>query len=133
MSYSNPEGEPPYEQQPPPGYYPPPGPGYGYRPPHLPPPDHPRATTSLVLGIVAVAGGFICYLPILVSPFAWSISHRTIREIDASQGQVGGRGMATAGRVLGIIGTVLLALVLVVVAIVLVAVVLTDNRSGTNT
>ncbi len=35
---------------------------------------------------------------------------KTLDEIDASQGQVGGRGAAQAGYVLGIVGTVLLGL-----------------------
>jgi hypothetical protein len=67
-------------------------------------PDHPRATTSLVLGILGVV---LCQV---VAPFAWAIGKKTLTEIDASQGRVGGRGAAQAGYVLGIVGTALLAL-----------------------
>lgn len=88
------------QQQPPyPQYY-----------PHAPiqyAPDHPKATTSLVLGILGVV---LCQV---VAPFAWVIGKRTLDEIDASQGRVGGRGAAQAGYILGIIGTVLLGLGLI--------------------
>jgi len=68
-------------------------------------PDHPQATTALVLGIVGmvVCGG-------LLSPFAWWIGKKAVNEIDASQGRLGGRGAAQAGYILGIIGTCILAL-----------------------
>ena len=98
--------------QPPPGYGPPP-PGYGPPPPGYGPPppgygygapDHPKATTSLVLGILGVV---LCQV---ISPFAWVTGKRTLNEIDASQGQWGGRGQAQAGYILGIVGTVLLGL-----------------------
>jgi len=93
-------------QQPP---YPPPGyPAHGqvqYAP------DHPKATTSLVLGILGVV---LCQV---IAPFAWSMGKRTLNEIDASQGRLGGRGAAQAGYVLGIVGTVLLGLSLVFILI----------------
>lgn len=98
-------------QQPPQPPYPP-HPG-GYPPPYPQAPiqyapDHPRATTSLVLGILGVV---LCQV---LGPFAWVVGKRTLDEIDASQGQVGGRGAAQAGYVLGIVGTVMLGLALVV-------------------
>jgi hypothetical protein len=109
-------GQPPYGQpeQGAPGYWEqqaaqqdqPPPPGYGYGPPgplHYAP-EHPKATTALVLGILGVV---VCQV---LGPFAWSIGKRTVNEIDASGGQYGGRGSAQAGYILGIVGTVLLAL-----------------------
>jgi uncharacterized membrane protein YphA (DoxX/SURF4 family) len=116
---------PPYPgQQPPqPGWGPPQPPAYGHGNPQpypAPVPDHPRSTLAMVLGIVAVAGGFTCYLPLLASPFAWVIGARAVREIDASGGRLGGRGQATAGKVLGIVGTVFLALALVAVIVLVV-------------
>lgn len=74
-------------------------------------PEHPRATTSLVLGILGVV---LCQI---LAPFAWSIGKKTLDEIDASQGRLGGRGAAQAGYVLGIVGTVLLALGVVAIVI----------------
>ena len=105
------QGQPPYPQEPyqqpwqQPGY---PQPGYpqpGYSTQY--PPDHPKATTSLVLGILGVV---LCQV---VAPFAWVMGKRTLDEIDASQGTVGGRGAAQAGYILGIVGTVLLGLGLI--------------------
>jgi hypothetical protein len=76
---------------------------FGYQPAAYAP-DHPKATTALVLGIL---GMVVCGL---IAPFAWRIGKRTVDEIDASHGQLGGRGTAQAGYVLGIIGTALLLL-----------------------
>lgn len=90
---------------PPPGAYPPPG----YNP-YLTPPKHPQATTSMVLGIVSVAAGLMCWLPLLISPVAWIMGAKAVRDIDASRGAQSGRSEAVAGKVLGIIGTVLLIL-----------------------
>jgi hypothetical protein len=45
-----------------------------------------------------------------MAPFAWYLGVKAEREIDASAGTLSGRGEATAGKVLGIVGTVLLAL-----------------------
>jgi hypothetical protein len=70
-----------------------------------------------VLGILGI---LICGI---VAPFAWVVGRRTVREIDASDGRLGGRGSAQAGYVLGVIGTVLLgiglllALLLIVLAV----------------
>jgi hypothetical protein len=86
---------------------PPPPPGGGYGQPgggYGPPQNHPKATTSLVLGIL----GVICCS--FVAPFAWSIGKKTVNEIDASGGRYEGRGQAQAGYILGIVGTVLLVL-----------------------
>jgi hypothetical protein len=100
------QGPPPYGQQPsaqsPYGQQP----GYPVRYA----PDHPKATTALVLGILGVV---VCGV---IAPFAWRIGKRTVDEIDASHGQLGGRGSAQAGYVLGIIGTVLLGLGLLILA-----------------
>jgi Domain of unknown function (DUF4190) len=92
-------GQPPYGQ--PPGF-----------PPVAYAPQHPRATTALVLGILGLV---LCSL---AAPFAWRIGKQAVNEIDDSRGQLGGRGSAQAGYVLGVIGTVLLGLyVLAIVAI----------------
>jgi hypothetical protein len=88
------------------------------------PADHPKATTALVLGIVGVAAGVMCYLPFLLCPFAWAIGRKTVREIDASGGHLGGRGAATAGYILGIVGTVLLAVALLALLVYLAFVVI---------
>jgi hypothetical protein len=95
--------------------YPAPTPGGGFPPPpgmqgYPPVRKHNDATTAMVLGIVSLAGAFMCVLPVLIAPFAWYLGAKATREIEASNGAIGGRGEASAGKVLGIIGTVLLAL-----------------------
>jgi uncharacterized membrane protein YjgN (DUF898 family) len=70
--------------------------------PYSLPPNHPQATTALVLGILGLV---VCGV---IAPFAWSIGRDAVQEIDASGGQWGGRSEANAGRLLGMIGTILL-------------------------
>lgn len=97
------------------GFAPPPG-----MHPYAMPRKHNDATTSMVLGIVSVSGAFICGLPVVMSPFAWYLGAKAEREIDASGGSLDGRGEATAGKVLGIIGTVLLLLGVAAIAVLIV-------------
>jgi hypothetical protein len=135
MSETPPPGEPsPHDHQPNWGSaYPPPQQPHGAPFPqggHYPypaPPKHTDATTSMVLGIVAVAGMFVCGIPVLIAPFAWYLGAKAVREIDASAGTLSGRGEATAGKILGIVGTVLLALA---VALIVLLVVLTVTQPG---
>jgi hypothetical protein len=77
-------------------------------------PKEPQATTAMVLGIVAVAGGMMCYLPILVSPVALFFGRKSLNAIK-QQPHLGGRGEAMAGFVLGSIGTCLIALMLLII------------------
>jgi uncharacterized membrane protein YjgN (DUF898 family) len=90
-------------QQPPPGFGPPAYGGYG------PPPNHPQATTVLVLGILGIV---VCGI---IAPFAWVMGNRVVHEIDASGGRFGGRTEANVGRILGVIGSVLLIVGVVLV------------------
>jgi uncharacterized membrane protein YjgN (DUF898 family) len=101
-------------QQPPPGQ-----PPFGNYPPHqyggAPPygfgaPEHPQATTVLILGILGLV---LCQV---ISPFAWVMGNRVVAEIDASNGQLGGRSQASAGRICGIVGTFLIGLSLLILA-----------------
>jgi len=107
---------------PPPGWTPQPGmpafPVYAVR-------DLPKATTAMVLGIIAIAGAFTCLLPVLIAPVAWVLGAQARREIRSAPQQWGGEGKATAGMVLGIIGTVLLVLGVVAIVI-LIAVAVND-------
>lgn len=75
-----------------------------------------NATTALVLGIL----GFVCCQ--LAAPFAWKIGHDEVRTIDAGHGNPADRGFAMAGKILGILGTILLTLVVLylVVAVVII-------------
>jgi di/tricarboxylate transporter len=91
-------------------------------------PDHPKATTALVLGIVSVAGLFACVLPVVLSPFAWVVGAQARKQIRSAPQQWGGEAKATAGMVLGIVGTVLLALGVLAIAL-LVAIALSGSGS----
>jgi hypothetical protein len=112
-AYPSPQqpGYPPQQ----PGYPPPPG----YQP-YPVAPKHGDATTAMVLGIVSLGGAFICGLPILIAPFAWYMGAKAERDIDASRGTLSGRGEASAGKILGIIGTVLLVLAIVAIVVLIV-------------
>jgi hypothetical protein len=86
--------------------------------PHVPPGGPPRgqqtnglAVASLVLGLVSVILGFGCSVLFgLAGPAALILGKQAQRRADTSGGQVGGRGMATVGYTLGIIGTIILVL-----------------------
>ena len=107
MTQTPPPGQPPY------GNYPPNQ--YGMSPPGFAP-EHPQATLVLILGIVGIV---VCGV---VAPFAWVMGSRVVKEIDASNGQLGGRSQANAGRICGIVGTVLFGLgLLFAVVIVIIA------------
>jgi hypothetical protein len=78
------------------------GPGHDFRV------EHPQASTALGLGIAGLLGGVLLVLPLAASPLAWRLGRRAVREIDASDGRLAGRGKARAGAVLGAVGSVVL-------------------------
>ena len=107
-AYQQPGG---YQQ---PGAYPPPGgyqqPGYGYQQPaygYQGAVDHPQGTTILVLGILSI---LCCGL---LGPVAWIMGNKAIAEIDARPGAYSNRGSVQAGRIIGIIATVILIITVV--------------------
>lgn len=108
------QAPPPGYGQVPPGYGQPPQPGFGHVPPGYGQPPAPyvpsstKAVFSLVLGIVSI---LFCYLGALLGPAAIILSVLAGREIDERPGALAGKGMATAGLVTGIIGTVIWGLV----------------------
>ena len=69
--------------------------------------DHPQATLILVLGIIGLV---TCQI---LGPFAWVMGNRALAEIDASNGAIGGRSTVNAGRICGIVASVLLILTVV--------------------
>lgn len=136
---SNPYGGATFDQKPPvppapaAGYGTPPPPSYGGQPGYgqapygaqpaysgaVGAPDS-GATTAMVLGIIGLAGGFFCGLPIVLSPFALFVGLAAKKRIDASAGALTGRGNAQAGFILGIIGTVLLVLSILAIVVVII-------------
>lgn len=83
--------------EPPPPQYGAPQPPYG-----APVPNHPRATLTLVLGIVSIlCCGLFTGIPAII------LGRSAMTEIDANPGRWQGRGTLKAGFICGIIGTVL--------------------------
>jgi ABC-type phosphate transport system permease subunit len=68
-----------------------------------------QATTALVLGILSVV---VCQI---LGPIAWVIGHKELEAIDGGRRPPVNRGMAQAGKILGIVGTALLGLVVLAV------------------
>jgi hypothetical protein len=67
--------------------------------------DHSQGTVALVLGVIGLCTGLL-----IVSPIAWWMGRQAVDEIDATPGVYNNRGMAQAGYITGLIGTILLAL-----------------------
>lgn len=66
------------------------------------PREHPEGTTVLVLGILGLV---LCGI---LAPFAWVRGSKAVKEIDAAPpGSYTNRGSAQAGKVMGIVGTVI--------------------------
>jgi hypothetical protein len=143
----NPQSAYPAGDQPAPPPPPPPPNPYGGQQPYPPAPghpgmpqfpmyvlpDHPKATTALIVGIVGVAGTFLCGLPVLVSPVAWVLGAKARREIRNAPQQWGGEGKATAGMVLGIIGTALLVLAILFIVLIIVVAINDPNAFDSDT
>jgi hypothetical protein len=67
-----------------------------------------NATLILVLGILSL----VCCG--LLGPVAWIMGNNALRDIDAGLGNPNDRGLVVAGRILGIIATMLLVLVILI-------------------
>ena len=79
-------------------------------------PRHPQSQKALILGIIALAGSFVCLVPVFLSPYAWYFGAKVNREIAAAPGRWSG-SEARAGMILGLIGSLLLVLLLAALAL----------------
>jgi hypothetical protein len=70
-----------------------------------------RATTVLILGIL----GLIVCGPLAIA--AWVMGNSDLKEMDAGTMDSSGRGTTNAGKICGIIGTILLIISLVMVVV----------------
>jgi hypothetical protein len=86
-------------------------------------PDHPKATTVLILGIVSFFTGGI------TGPFAWYMGGKARQEVKANPGVYKDGGTLTIGWVLGIIGTIQLILWAIYIIFVLVIVGIAMSQS----
>lgn len=80
-------------------------------PPAAEPPEHPQATTILILGVLGLGGLW------LTSPIAWYMGTKALAEIDAAPERYSKREFVNIGRILGMAGTILLIVGLVVTAV----------------
>ncbi|HXU33550.1 MAG TPA: hypothetical protein VN851_23530 [Thermoanaerobaculia bacterium] len=85
--------------------------------PIAPPPVQAKASnqaiTALILGIAGILTVWCCGFGIVVSPFAWFLGHKELQMIASGQSPATGQGIAQAGKILGLIGTILGILMLV--------------------
>jgi hypothetical protein len=75
-----------------------------------------RGTTILVLGIISVT---VCHL---IGPVAWSMGNEELRRIQAGESPDSGQQGATAGKICGIVSSVLLIITALVVGFLLIAI-----------
>ena len=80
-----------------------------------------------MLGIIGI---IICPL---AAPVAWGLGRKAERLVDASGRTLSGRGEATAGKVLGIIGTSLMVIGIVLFIVLLAVGSSVDSGGGTTT
>ena len=92
-------GQPMYAA--PPGYGPPGygAPGYGYPPSY---PYQSQASTVMVLGILSLV---VCSI---LGPIAWSMGNTELGRIDRGEADPSARGSAVAGRICGMIASILM-------------------------
>jgi hypothetical protein len=122
----NPYGAPPpyqqnaYGQQPYQQPYGAPQP-MGYPPyPQPTPPTDGLGLAAMIVGIVSLVLSCGYGIGLLGSPVALVMGRISMKRIDRSGGRLGGRGLALAGFILGIVGTVLLVLAVIVVVVIIV-------------
>lgn len=78
----------------------------------LPPrPVVPGSTAGLVVGIVALAGGLVLLLPLVIAPVAWYLGAQAHRRAEREPERWRPAGTAKTAMVLGMVGSGLLAVV----------------------
>ena len=84
--------------------------------PIAPPPVQDKASnqaiTALILGIAGILTVWCCGFGALVAPFGWYLGHKELQMIASGQSSASGQGIAQAGKILGLIGTILGVLML---------------------
>ena len=92
---------------------PPPAPGYVEGSGPMGAREHPKGTLILILGILSI----VCLS--ILGPFAWVMGNKALAEIDSNPAAYSNRGTVNAGRICGIIGTVLLVIGIITAILVL--------------
>jgi hypothetical protein len=104
----------------PPGGYPPQGYGGGYGGQV----EHPQGTTVLILGIIGIVACQLC------APFAWSMGNKALAEIDRDPMRYSNRSNVNLGRILGIVGTVILGVYLLLFVVYIIIVIAAVGSSS---
>lgn len=73
------------------------------------PREHPQAIVVLVLGIIGVT-----VVP-FIAPVAWVMGGWVLRQIDANPGAYSRRDFVVVGRILGMVGTLLVSLIVLLI------------------
>ena len=68
---------------------------------------YPEASQSTLVLVLGILGLVVCQI---LSPIAWYLASQELTAIDTGRRDPSGRSVANAGRILGIIGSVLLVL-----------------------
>ncbi len=85
--------------------------GHPWPAPVPPRPVVPGSTAGLVVGIVALAGGLVLLLPLVLAPIAWYLGARAHRHAEREPDRWRAGGPAKTAMILGMVGSGLLALV----------------------
>ncbi|MEI2826350.1 MAG: DUF4190 domain-containing protein [Dermatophilaceae bacterium] len=85
--------------------------------------EHPQGTTIMVLGILSLV---VCGV---LGPVAWVMGNKAIKEIDAAGGTASNRSQVNAGRICGIIASVLMVLVAVFYGVMIIGAIATGTGS----
>jgi len=115
---------------PPGGYGGHPGPGGGYPGPgygggYGGQVEHPQGTTVLILGILGIVA---CGL---LAPFAWSMGNKTLEEIDRDPLRYSNRSNVNLGRILGMVGTIILGVSIIAMVLYFILVIAVIGGSST--
>jgi hypothetical protein len=66
--------------------------------------EHPQGTTVLILGVLGIVA---CQI---VAPFAWVMGNKALEEIDRDPLRYSNRSNVNLGRILGMVGSIILGL-----------------------
>jgi uncharacterized Tic20 family protein len=86
-------------------------------------PESSQATTAFVLGLLSLVFG-------ILAPFAWYIGNQELKAMDAGRRDPKDRGLAQAGKVLGMVITILMIVAVAVIILVLVLVLAVDTTTS---
>jgi hypothetical protein len=88
--------------------------------------EHPQGTTVLILGILGIVA---CQI---LAPFAWSMGNKALEEVDRDPQRYSNRSLVNTGRILGMVGTIILGIYLVIFVFYIIFVVVLVGTSGTS-